>query len=313
MRIATTAAACVEAVSRNASFDVEGTGAGLELAITELVLTPTAPQGGGTLTAGGSVSLQNRTANLAVTANDFDPAWLVAAWPGRLTGSAQLRAAAEPEPNGALEAIDLVGSLRGYRVSLRGAAALTGRDAVRLDELRLESGDNYVLLTGALDDTRLDVTVDAELAAIDLLVPDAAGSLTADVTLGGTWQEPRGSGRIGLRDVAFAGIAVERIDVNGEAGLAPDARVALTVEAAGLARGPLRVADLRVVAAGTTAAHTLRVDAGAEELRGTVAAAGGIRDGAWRGMIEQYRRGRAALGAVAARRTGRVRRRPQAS
>ena len=59
------------------------------------------------------------------------------------------------------------------------------------------------------------------------------------------------------------------------------------MEAAGLARGPLRVPEVHVAADGTTAAHTLRVDGGAEELRATVAAAGGVRDGVWRGRIER--------------------------
>ena len=47
----------VEAAGRNATFAVEGTGAALELAIAQLVLTPAPPQDGGTLAAAGSVSL----------------------------------------------------------------------------------------------------------------------------------------------------------------------------------------------------------------------------------------------------------------
>ncbi len=282
-----TGSGAVEALGRNAAFSVEGTGAGLELALAQLVLTPAPPHDGGTLAGAGNVSLRNRTAELALTAGNLDPAWFVEAWPGRLTGSAQLQAALSPGPIGELTAVDLAGELRGYRVSLRGAAALTGPEAVRLDGLRLESGDNFVALRGAIDGAALDLAVDAKLATLDLLVPDAAGSLTADVAIGGSLQEPRGSGRLSLRDVAFAGIAVERIDVNGAAGLAPTSPVALTVEAAGIARDPLRVSELRVVTNGTTAAHTLRVEAAADVLRGTVAATGGLRDGAWRGTIER--------------------------
>jgi translocation and assembly module TamB len=276
----------IAAVGRAATFTVDGTGTALELAIAELVLAPTSPVAGGTLAAGGSVSLQERTANLALIANDLDPALIVADWPGRLTGTARLGAGLIPEPSGTLDAIDLAGVLRGYAVSLHGAAALLRRDAVRLDMLRLDSGANFVVITGTLDRTALDVAVEAELAQLDLLVPEVGGALSADVTVGGTWQQPRGSGRIGIRDIAFAGIEVERVDVNGEAGLAPDAVVSLTVEAQGIARGPMRVAGLRVATAGTTAAHTARIDTGAEGLSATVTATGGIDAGVWRGTLD---------------------------
>ena len=282
-----TGSGTVEAAGRAAAFTAEGTGAALELAIAELVLTPQGPAAGGSLAASGTASLQNRTADVALTASDLDPAFVVAAWPGRLTGTAQLRAGLVPEPTGTLDTIDLRGELRGYPVALRGAAALTGRNAVRLDSLRLDSGANYAVVTGALDGTSLDVAVDAELEQLDLLVPDVGGSLAADVAIRGTWEQPRGSGRIALRDVAFAGVKAERIDVNGEAGLAPDAAIALTVAAAGIARGAVRIAELRAVAEGTTGAHTARVEAGVEDLRATVAATGGIDAGAWRGTLDR--------------------------
>ncbi len=87
----------LETLGRTADFAVEGRGERLELAIAELVLTPTppppSPRSGGTLRGRGAVSLANRTADLAVTANGFDPGWLAADWPGRLDGTAPLRAA----------------------------------------------------------------------------------------------------------------------------------------------------------------------------------------------------------------------------
>ena len=78
-------------------------------------------------------------------------------------------------------------------MTLRGAATFPEPGSVRLDALRLESEANYVVLTGALDRASLELTVDAELEQLDLLVPDVGGALTADLTLGGTWQQPHGA------------------------------------------------------------------------------------------------------------------------
>ena len=54
-----------------------------------------------------AVDLESRETSLDVAANGFDPAWLVAAWPGRLDGTTRLRAGLAPEPNAALDAIEL--------------------------------------------------------------------------------------------------------------------------------------------------------------------------------------------------------------
>jgi translocation and assembly module TamB len=279
-------AGAIELAGRAASFTVEGTGRRFVLDLAALELTPAIP-GGGTLRAAGSVDLESRETSLELAANRWDPSWIVAAWPGRLDGSARMRASILPEPDVALDAIELAGELRGYPVTFGGAAALTGRDRVRLDALRLDSGSNRVVLTGALDRTRLDLTVDAELDELDLLVPDVTGALTAALTIDGSWQEPRGNGEIALRNAAYAGVTLERLDVRGAAGLAAEAAVALTVEASGLARGPVRVRELDASVDGTAAAHTLRLDLAAEDVSATAAATGGFRAGAWRGTLDE--------------------------
>jgi translocation and assembly module TamB len=287
----------LEVVDRSASFDVEGSGEGPELAIAALELTPT-PGSGGALRATGAVSLADRATDLAVVANGFDPSWLVAAWPGRLDGSAELRAALLPEPSAMLDAIDLAGELRGYSVTLRGGAAMPELGRARLDALRLESGTNYVVLTGALDRTRLDLRLDAELDQLDLLVPNVGGALTAALTVDGTWQQPHAQGRIAARDVAVAGVTIERLDASGEVGLAPDAAVSLIVDGAGAARGPVRVGTLRAVFDGTTAAHTANIDLGSasDDWSATIAAMGSVADGIWRGTVDRVELDEQVLG-----------------
>jgi translocation and assembly module TamB len=277
----------LEIAGRDASFSGEGTGARLELAVRQLELTTPTPQGGGTLRAEGAVSLANRSAELALAVDELDPAWLAPAWPGRLDGTAELQAAMMPRPNATLSAVALRGTLRGYPVTLGGAAAFPEPGSVRLEALRLESGANYVVLTGALDRAGLELSVDAQLEQLDLLVPEVGGALTGTLTVGGSWREPHGQGRLNLRNLAFAGVTLERFDATGELGLAAAAPLRLTIEAAGAARGPLRVDDLRAVVDGTTAQHATRIDAAAEDWSATLAATGGLDADVWRGTVER--------------------------
>ena len=82
--------------------------------------------------------------------------------------------------------------------------------------------------------------------------------------------------------------ATPSLDVDGEIGLAPGARVALQVEAADAVRGPVRVNDVRAAIDGTTASHTLRIDAAIQDVNATITAAGGLADGIWRGVADRF-------------------------
>ena len=276
----------LDVLHRNATFTVAGAGERTELAIARFELTTSTAQGGGTLTGDGTVSLADRTATLAVTSNDFDPAWVAAGWPGRLDGTAELTATLPGVPTARLDAIDLRGRLRGYPVTLRGAAEFSPR-RVELDALRLDSETNYVVLTGTIDDAGLDLAVDAELEQLDLLVPNVGGAMTADLALAGTWEQPHGRGRLALRNLSFAGATLERLDVSGELGLAPESRAMLTIDAAGAARDPLSIDNLRAVIDGTAAAHSTRIDLADEDWSATVAARGGFTEEMWRGTLER--------------------------
>ncbi len=278
-------AGALDVAGRSARVTAAGSGQRLLLGIERLELIPEAP-GGGTLSAVGSANLERRDTRLDLVASGFDPAWITTAWPGRLDGTARLRAALLPEPSAALEDIELAGELRGYPVTFGGAASVTGRDQLRLDAFRLDSGANRVVLTGALDREALEVSVDARLDELDLLIPDATGALTADVTVGGSWQALRGSGEVALRDAAYAGVTLEQLDVRGTAGLAADAPVALTIAARGIARGRLRVLELDATVDGTAGAHAARLDVAADGVGAIAMASGALRDGAWRGTLD---------------------------
>jgi translocation and assembly module TamB len=276
----------VVVAGRNASFTAGGTGARLELAIERVELAADADRGA--LRATGTASLAARETRLTVTAEDFDAAWVDARWPGRLRGTASLHAALAPVVRAEVGDLALAGELRGYPITIGGGATFTAPGNVSLAALRLESTGNRTVLTGTFDADNVDLRVDAELTNLDLLVPGARGAVNASGTLGGTWRDPYARGRIAARDVALASFTLTELDANGEAGLASTAPLALTIEAAGVARGPVTVERIQATVTGTTAMHAATVAAAAADWDATLEASGGAvarGGGEWRGVI----------------------------
>ncbi len=285
----------VDTLGRSAAFAARGTGARLELTIDELALS--APQGdAGTLRAQGTASLETRDAQLAISAEGFDPEWLFAAWPGRLDGTTRLAAGLAPAPNAAFDAIDLTGELRDYPVTLRGAAAFAPGSA-RLDALRLDSGTNYVLATGTFDASNVDLAVTADLVNLDLVVPDAGGSVEGEIALTGTWAEPHARGRLAARELVYAGVTIAELDVDGAIGLAPSTPLSLTMTADGVRRDSVRLDRLTTTLVGTTAMHTATIEARGDQWRATAVADGGWNEQLWSGVLQRVEIDEPVLGA----------------
>jgi translocation and assembly module TamB len=282
------ATGALAALGRAASFALDGAGERLELTIDRLALTPQLAAGaGGTLQARGKASLTAREAHLEVAADGFDPQWLDTRWPGRLTGTALLDAALAPAQRASLANIDLAGELRGYPVVLRGGAGLAAPRHVTLDELRLQSSRNRLVLSGSVEPDRLDVAADADLAELDLIVPGVHGTLRGTVAIEGTLTEPRARGELALTELALARGRIERVVARGEIGLAPSAPVELTIAAAGVTDVPIAVQRIDAAVSGTTAAHTASLTVRAEDWQATLGATGGLASGAWNGAVER--------------------------
>jgi translocation and assembly module TamB len=279
-------AGAVVVIGRNGQFAGRGTGQELELAVERLELAAATAEGeAGSLVAQGAVSLAARTAEGDVTAVDFDPRWFVAEWPGRLGGRTHVRAALQPVVTATLDGVDLAGQLRGYPVTLSGAAEVTAPNAWRFAPLTLESGTNRVVAEGMVDVERVDLAIDAAVADLGLLWPGLRGALDGQATLSGTWAEPRARGEIAARDLEFAEFSAQRLDVRGEIGAAPLAQLDLTIEAEDFRRNDIGVGRVRAKFAGTTAVHSVELALDEEQWRVTAEASGGLAGGLWRGTL----------------------------
>jgi translocation and assembly module TamB len=275
---------------RTAELAVRGTGEAALLVFETLTLDARRTGGvadAGGLTASGELALDTLAADLEIAARRFDPSWWLAGWPGRFDGTAVLRGSIEPTPTARLESVALAGELRGYTLAASGALEWTAPDRWVFEGFRVQSGASVVVLAGSLDRAALRLDVDAEVADLDWLVPGVSGRLAADLSLDGSWQEPRGRGSLEARALGYRGSSIGRLEIDGELGLAPDTPLALIIEADAVTRGPLTVDSVRAELAGTTADHRVSGEARAEDWRATLAARGGREGDRWRGTVER--------------------------
>jgi translocation and assembly module TamB len=272
---------------RASSFTAAGSGEAGEIEIERLELEGFVDgESAGRLRATGMLSFENRGADLALEADDFDPRWIHEALPGRLSGTTSLRAVFAPSFETRFANADLRGRLRGYDVSIGGAAKVEKGNVWTLEQLELDSGPNSVRLDGTLDTTTLAVKVAVDLDTVDWLLPGVDGGVSGAVDFAGTWREPKGAGRIEARDLAMGDYRVDRLTVDGRAGLGAGTPLDLRIEAAEVTRGAFDADTVRVTFAGTTSALRATLDAQADDWHATAAASGALESLTWRGSID---------------------------
>ena len=272
---------------RAAAFAAHGKGSDAQLVLERFDLDARRGDAtAGALAAEGAVDLAAGTARVNVTATDFDPKWWHEEWPGRLRGTAAVRAGLAPV-SVAFDSLDIAGSLRGYTLALRGAAEYSAPARWRLADVRLAAGANRVALDGALTPAGLDLAADIDVANLDLLWPGLRGAARGKVAIGGSFDEPSGRGRLAGQGLAFRDFRLEQVTIEGELGGAPAAPLVLRLEAMGASRGPVRVERLEAVANGTTAAHRVTLDVSADEWRSHAEGNGALAARTWRGTLSR--------------------------
>lgn len=250
----------------NVELDVKGTGEAVQLQRFDII------QPGGRLASTGSLTLKPAIGwSIDAHAQQFDPGAFAAAWSGTL--SFVLKSAGSMTDNGpdaTLVINDLKGRLRNRALS--GAADLSLRPGMLLSGVMdMKSGGSTIHLDGRSqgDSTNpsLNAVATARIATLADWVPDASGALTANVTASGKWpqltivgdangsalhyadnsanalalkfnatnpQQPSGSAKLQVIDVAAAGFRFDTLNVTAD-GAAADHRVTLRANGSPLA------------------------------------------------------------------------------
>lgn len=207
-------------------------------------------------------------------------------WPGRL--SAQMNArGAHTEQRLALDArIDaLAGELRGYPV--RGSGALALEDGrMRLDSVRIQSGDARLAADGAVD-AQWDVRWQVQAPQVRQLLPGYAGAASASGTLSGARATPRLRAQVELRDIAAEDVRIAELRLDADASLRPQAPLHVTARGKALRIAERRFDTLDIDLEGRLEQHAFHMQAQGAEQAVRLDARGGWNDRQWRGSVER--------------------------
>jgi translocation and assembly module TamB len=225
--------------------------------------------------------------------DDFDPAFLVAGWPGAVDAQLTTRGRRLPAPPGRTGGLEarfdvprIGGSLRGRALAGSGTAVLRGDDIE--GHVQLAAGASRLDARGRIGD-RLDI--DARLSPVNLqdLLPDARGTFRGSLRITGPRAAPDIAADLTGRDAAYGSYRIAALTARGH--LPWSARAgsgALVLRGSGLQLG-LPFDSLNVDARG--AVEALRLTADARGGFGQIALAGSTRrqNGGWLATLSALR------------------------
>lgn len=190
-----------------------------------------------------------------LVARDLRPEVLLPAWPGSLSATA--RSAGElrdGRPVASVEVERLHGTLRGYPVEASLSGDVDGA-TLAIDHLDLRSGQSLLEARGMLGEA-LDLQLRLDSPDLAELLPGASGALKGSAQVAGTLQLPRVQGAFEGRQVGWQDWRVEALNLEAGGGLAPEAPLALRLDAGKVERaGAVVLESARVGVNGSPAAH----------------------------------------------------------
>ncbi|WP_019023720.1 MULTISPECIES: translocation/assembly module TamB domain-containing protein [unclassified Thioalkalivibrio] len=216
--------------------------------------------------------------DLALQAEALDPAIITPEAPGRLdlTLTTRGRQAEDGVLQLQAELERLTGTLREQPVEGHGRAELEG-DALTVEQLELALGANTLSAQGRWTEA-LDFRLRVDAPELHQLWPDLAGRLNLDAHVTGSPEAPQIAAEGDGAGLRLGDIALARLQLNAEAGLAEDApaRLDLRLENLEPATG-IQLASVRLGATGTIDDHRLDLDVDGQDLGTlTLALAGGF-------------------------------------
>jgi translocation and assembly module TamB len=270
-------------------------------------------QRAGRLALQGLVDFQPEFAwNLHASADDFDPGAVLAGWDGKLdlefTTRGQLAAAG---PRGSLDLKTLAGKLRGRAIAGQGELSFAAPVSLAGD-ITVSSGKSRVSVRGR-SASRIDATVDLDVASLNDWVPDASGSLTGKFRVQGVWPKLAIDGRADGKRIVYRApgesadvvrVGDVQVKANVDTPLDPSGKlliVANRIQVAGW-----QFASARVVGSGNQAKHRATLDAHGDKLDLGVTLAGGLQKSGWSGELSRLVLAAPELGRLALRAPARV-------
>ena len=245
--------------------------------------------GEGRAEARGRIELVGaRSVRLNGTFGALDLAQIARGVDTRLDGSFEVDGRLDPQPTGRARFALADSRVAGRPISGQGRLELANR---RFDaDVDVRSGEARLTASGGMGSDR-ELRIELSVPDIATLLPDLAGRVDAQLTLAGEIDAVRVNGTAAASELRFpGGHGVARASATFLGGMQPNEPLAVTLDMTGHSGpgGPERsLASASLVGRGTTAAAQFELSGKtgtAQALR--LAANGGWRDGAWRGVLQ---------------------------
>ena len=240
----------------------------------------------GEVRAEGTISWQPRLEwRILAKATDVNPGPLMhdsTDWVGALSAAVSIDGSRSPD--GIRIEVDTVsGVLRGRTLSATGMLAIVD-STYTVDSLALEWGTMDMRASGEFGRT---VNGRAEFHAPDLsvAVPNARGSLRADVSIGGSRSAPRFSGSFEASRLSYSDYAIEKLTGAGGFDFGTNGKFDFALDGSGLILRDRTVDTLGVSVAGIREDHGIAAFLAAHGSSAKLAAGGGVSTSSWIGNL----------------------------
>ena len=239
----------------------------------------------GRVTASGSASWsEDPQWDVVLQTTGINPGEQWSEFPGRvnLEVNSQGRIA-DGAPQLTADIADLSGSLRDQALAGSGTINMRG-EALSIEAMNLRHGPTTLAAAGELAD-KLDLQFDLKSPDLSTLVPDLAGAVDIQGTVGGTQAEPRinASGR--ADNIRYADNAVDALRFAVEGGLAPDEKFALSLNSDSITAGGQVIRDIELNGQGTQGQHTVTLSADSDQGNVSTEINGGYDGQTWQGQL----------------------------
>ena len=178
-------------------------------------------------------------------------------WTGRMSGEVNIGGRLHGDVlSSEIELVALDGELLGYPLSGGGQMRMDEK-GVRVDRLRLQSGDSELEMTGEMGDG-MDLRILADVKNLGNFWPEAAGGAHFQGTIAGSRETPEFSFRFDGGGLSYNEITAQTLTGSGKGVYRPQGAIALEVAGKDLQVGSTHFSTLAVDVGGTMAAHHLR-------------------------------------------------------
>ncbi|BDU23030.1 translocation/assembly module TamB domain-containing protein [Dyella sp. GSA-30] len=242
----------------------------------------------GHLLAKGTLDLQPALAwQMQLTSENLNPGQLLAGWDGALNMDLVTQGTLpKDQPDATVEIRKLEGKLRDRAIKGSGKLHVSPTQVVD-GKLELASGGSTVDIA-AKPGTSNDIDLTLAIASLGDWLPEAAGKLNGDFRVRGKLPKLAIDGRLNGTAVTYAGQQIEKLQLTADVPdiSNPGGKLDLTTQ--GVTAGGFVFREVDLHGNGTSAQHSLTLDARGDQLSTGLSLSGTLKGSNWNGTLSRF-------------------------